>query len=754
MGVKFALSPFKNRVITLFVIVLLTLDNGALAGEVKSVSGGHSQSSSQAQRLCLKVFGKYFSDQRSHGYFVESGEKKCKGRIANPSHFQTAPELLNQLEKDPQYSLGRLNTQELRRCTSDNSHQLVAQYYYTVNRVETAALTNLEEIAAIDTIVRGQSKLSGVNCATGRSDKILKRCEQIKSCSKQEPNIDTLTAETVQAEKNIREFDRLIADTLNITGLTKKKITLIDGTQVELTSQELAKLRSELMAARDPLAAKYKSRYPWIAGTIYKRQRPKDDHPERVKQAILQQLEENRGLLVKDMATYQSHINCLTNSNFADGTCDLDTLRNTLRNTPELEQHTVVKSSKWSARDAAVADEYIEYAKCVDEAAQDAKKADTTAVSLAGDVVLTFATAGLAPIALGAKVLSTSRKLNLAARAGAGATIGGASGVVAAPQVVAMYESCREQESQLQVVAAAKQSDADFCPSTTSPLNKAAKDYEGCLESAQLMSLDVLSIGAGRVLSKLPGRQPGQIDFGEKGGVHSRHKDAIADEMSALYASRNAQRVYHEAKLNLTRIEVKSLQKGNYTNDKASSQFGLGDFSKEGRVTIDIVKLNDQKVFIKSIERVNADEAAKYEALKKLGFNTPYIGVTEIDGKKYIVSKFIDGPLLKPNYNPVGVLTVGPTRDRVVHQLLDFERKFHQLGILPDDVQFILDRSGNIHLIDPAEYEFGAAMTKIKYEPNPANRLHLLSDEASYRRVTFPIRSIIDNLTGTQNPIP
>ena len=114
--------------------------------------------------------------------------------------------------------------------------------------------------------------------------------------------------------------------------------------------------------------------------------------------------------------------------------------------------------------------------------------------------------------------------------------------------------------------------------------------------------------------------------------------------------------------------------------------------------------LDGEKVFLKLIIwKRHLEELSNIRALREKGLRTLFKGITQTDaGSLYMVSRFQEGALIRtyPDPRAFNLDKDYKVTENTYRQLWRLRERFIREGIVPEDLQFLLSREGDLYIID------------------------------------------------------
>ncbi|OFZ20836.1 MAG: hypothetical protein A2X94_04790 [Bdellovibrionales bacterium GWB1_55_8] len=412
-------------------------------------------------------------DRRS-GWIVPSANQTCQERAPD---VLTSPEKLEdylRLESGLSFQNGVrtvtepscLSSSQMSELTLSERRQAVAEYYYSINRLQDGILSTTESIAAIDSLMgKKPFEPSGKDsCGDPRLAKTLLWCQKLQQCSPK------------------GGFDELVADTDRV--LTTK-LRPLEAQLISLAGKKdpaSQRIRTGTQQAIDGL----KRLYPWLSGKEFQAEIRKD--PSSSRNALWKQLSATRAALSDRYRKLTAASRCLDGGQ--KWSTDCAELQGALAISPEIPIIDWRKRKGTAAKQILDVNSQFDRVRCKLEHRNLKSESNKSLGLFASGVVLTAATLGaVSSVVLGAAIM--------------GGTV--------ATTAVGVADAVKKCDELLNHVDAATAVSGPSCPGKSYGGPQLQK-YKGCLEIAlvngAMITAPIIAKGAGVLAKNIKGRLP------------------------------------------------------------------------------------------------------------------------------------------------------------------------------------------------------------------------------------------------------
>ncbi len=489
----------------------------------------------QALFGCPNILKTFLSqDQKSsHLGIVSSPISQCEtdGAKPNPSHLEadinqadfiesfiplrpvSSPDCLPQTTNrvGGRSGRGRRGRISGRAVTTKDQTRFVADYYYSMKKLERGIEQTLTSLASLGEMVgeEGHSLLPEVACDFQEFPALVEKCENLKQCSAPGKSLD-VAEQTIQAlqakklledklKKSVRPQITSVADQYiqrNRTGAWSKtrpdrqnseapeNLSVLSEDLKSLTDQE--KKLTSTIGMIDEL-------YPWINGNKFKSGlsdllEEEKESPQQVVRLLKDQAEVTSLELMDTLKEQKQALKCLNSQVYDPEQCQ-NTLQ-VIASSPKLDD--LESPNSYGLRDSSLS--ALKAAQCREEARDKRESANDLMEGLALDALLMAGTLGLTGIALGGKAAVKVARVLSAGRATKPTR--GMTGALLSAEVLASmdhvqdtFDECNENWNRIE--GAKFQSSNNSCSEEIKETATLKANYKSCLMNVALLSLPV-----------------------------------------------------------------------------------------------------------------------------------------------------------------------------------------------------------------------------------------------------------------------
>ena len=464
-----------------------------------------------------------------YGKKAGSSDDFCSNSLSKLTDTPDAGELSKRLASHPMTSFGGKAESLSESCLSsvqdpERKKLLVAEHYSNSARLKVAAISSLENMAAIDSVL-GKSALKDIDCSKSEMPNLAKSCEKLKGCQsrggleEQAKELQSIYPQYIALKKEVSKLNSSNA----LSAMSMGPAYVTNPAQMSAMKEQ-----SDKSSENQKKILALEAMYPALTGKVFKS--TLDTSKTNFQEALQSQLEKSREKIAEQFKDYQKGINCM---NGKSGTCDQ--FDKTIKSAPPLDIQAFKRGEVLSVEDSHV-QSYLGAVGCRQKIREVHKNQNEALKDLAVGTALTIGTMGLGSIAATAKLASSSAETAVqAAQFASRARM--ASNALLGVDLVSLgqggkeaYEHCSKSLNQLSSAQPRDDSSKTeaSCPSGDggAALPSLSADYRSCVAQ-------VLLTGVTNVVPLVPGvKALGSAEKGVLGAEKNLAREGAALEKS------------------------------------------------------------------------------------------------------------------------------------------------------------------------------------------------------------------------------
>lgn len=513
-----------------------------------------------APEACPDFFIKQILEKDySSTFFLKSSVKQCRSASKFVSSgdtkwgFESAEDLETYLRGRKEFSSFK-SSPAITRCVSqsivldsmdqpkalpeDQQKIAVAEYYFTLKRLQDSLQGNIEDLAGIDTLIGGRGRLlRGISCNNlDLAEEAKANCEEIKRCSSDKGRLLEEGQNTLVVMQAIEVIDAKIKNLKGLRSRTARK-----------NAGEIKTLRER--------RKNLQSLYPWVTGKVFQG----GYDPEKIKTKeqmaglIRKQLEKTKEKLKKQFQDVKQVLSCVTGVRKRG--CSQEGVGKVISQTSILpikdifgserkkmleNAENLNESDKIDFSRESLAEVHFAEVECRQINRGLIKEQNRELVLAGFDTIAVIGTMGLGSAIVMARLAAKAGLAVRARRIQMGALIA-LDTAFSAPYMKEAYEICSTEVDKLEREEAQALSSHNVCERF--PVrSRLSGDYTSCILSASLASLPITLPLAGLVgghlyrvskradsVTKLPANQQSSVtDVSNKEVVKNPHRDELS----------------------------------------------------------------------------------------------------------------------------------------------------------------------------------------------------------------------------------
>lgn len=431
-----------------------------------------------------------------------------------PSKLVSSPSCLPQTinQQDGRSGRGHRGRVTRREVTPKDKTRFVADYYYSMKKLERSIEQTLTRLASLKEIVgeEGDSLLPEVVCDFQEFPALVEKCQTLKQCQAPGQSIDVAeqTIEAIKAKKLLEEELRtsvrpkIVSATDQYTERNRESAWSSPNPQNSEPPEPLSDLSDELESLTDEekkldsTIGMIDQLYPWINGNKFKPgfsdlSEEEKESPQNVASLLKDQAEVTKQELLETLKEQKQALKCLNSQTFDPEQCEnVFEVIAQAPNLDDLDSQEDLNSSSLSALKAA---------QCREDVREQRESANDLVEGLALDALLMAGTLGLTGIALGGKAAVRVAKLLSGGRLTKPTRV--MTGALLSAEVLASMDHAQHavrecNENWNRIEGTQFQSNNNTCSEEIKETATLKSNYKSCLMEVGLTSLPFIVPGA------------------------------------------------------------------------------------------------------------------------------------------------------------------------------------------------------------------------------------------------------------------